>query len=523
MSTGARAHRRRWAIGLLAVSLLAACGSTVPPAQRAASRIGGTSDGVESSGLTGETAASGDAGVAAAGTSGAAGSARAGSTAGGAAGATGGTTGARVVEGPGVTADKLYIGLAYTVNSSAANTAIGAAGITQGDTKKESEILIADINAHGGIAGRKVEPVWHEQDGSSPATYDVLDQQMCDDWTQDHKIFAALTSPNSESDTLQQCLHNRGVLFISDDLTTSDATRFQRYPYYMELVMMNLDRIATAQVAALKAQGWFSGWNTATGAAAPGKAKVGIVTYDGPTWERAVDRTMVPALKALGYAPAPDDIIRVAPENATADAGAIGAATSSAVLKLRGDGVTHVIFFDHAGLITLFFTRAADSQSYHPRYGLNTQSGAQALMTGAALPPNQLVGSKGIGWFPSLDLPAAQYTRNSPYSNDQRRRCLELMEAKGVTFADVNAESIAMNICTSWWFLQAAVVSGGNVLHRNAFMNGVGKLGTSFLSPGNFANRFSPTQHDGAGAYRFYGFDDRCGCMAYTGGNIPAP
>src|SRR5207248_1276062 len=82
------------------------------------------------------------------------------------------------------------------------------------------------------------------------------------------KIFAALSAPVGDSDNLLQCLQNRGVSLISTELTTSDAARFRRFPYYVELTMMNLDRIATAEIAALKAQGWFSGWNSVTGAPA---------------------------------------------------------------------------------------------------------------------------------------------------------------------------------------------------------------------------------------------------------------
>src|SRR5205807_50308 len=105
----------------------------------------------------------------------------------------------------------------------------------------------------------------------------------------------------------------------------------------------------------------------------------------------------------------------------------------------------------------------------------------------------------------------------------QRRKCLALMESKGITFSDVNAESIAMNICASLWFLRDAIKAGGAVLNRQALMEGVGRLGTSFLAAGNFANRFSPTQHDGVGAFRYYAYDTGCSCMQYKSANVAAP
>ena len=422
--------------------------------------------------------------------------------------------------GPGVTADKIYVGRAYAVNSGAANAAIGATGITAGDPKRTAEIVIDDINAHGGVAGRKLEPVWHEIDGATTATNDVLFQQMCDTWTQDHKVFVGFAGGN---DVMLQCGHSRNIALVNDDLTSADAATFRRFPYYVEIGTLNLDRLAAAEVAALKAQGFFSGWNAATGQAAGGQAKVGIVTFDDSAFDHATDQVMVPALKSLGITVAAEDIRRVQPNQRVSDTAPQAAAVSSAVLKLRTDGVTHVIVFDERGLLTLFFLQNAEAQGYRPRYGLNSQNGPQALMDGSGLPKRQLIGSKGVGWIPSLDLQAAQNPRNGPYANDARRRCYDLLASKGMSFADANAESIAMGICAELWFVREAVKASGNVLNRSGFMDGVAKLGTSVQSTGTFATRYSATQHDGAAAVRYYVFDEPCGCMKYTGGNINVP
>jgi hypothetical protein len=501
---------------LLVLALLGACGSTVSRQQRAArsdqrsDEFGVTAPGETDTSLP-EGADSLTPGV----------TTRGGSSARRAGGATGSGTTTPGAFGPGVTADSIYIGLSYATDNTA-NAAIGAGGIGQGDPRAQDEAMMDDINAHGGIAGRKVKGVFHPVDPNSPSPWDVIDQQACDDWTQDHKIFAALADPIADSDTMASCLDQRGVALITNALSTSDGARFKRLPAYVELISMGLDRIARAEVDALKAQNWFSGWDAVNGVAAPTKAKVGIVTFDGAAWSHAVDQVLVPALKAAGYAPSPGDVIRVTPEHATQDISSTGAATSSAVLKLRRDGVTHVIVFDRKGTITLFFTRAADSQHYRPRYGLNTQNGPQALMDGAALPAQQLIGSRGLGWLPTLDLPPAVSSGNA-YTNDTKKKCLAVYKAKGITFSDANAETIGMNGCSAWWFLRDAINASGGVLTRAGLLDGIARLGGSFLAAGNFANRFSTTQHDGVGAYRYYAFDDGCGCMKYTSGNIAAP
>jgi hypothetical protein len=504
---------------LAASALLAGCGSTVSSAQRqAAARAGLTSDGVTNASgelVTGDTVA-GDGGTAAAGGNGSSGAAASAARKTAATTRSGGAASSGAV-GPGVTNDAINVGLAYAVNAGAANAALGASGISQGDAKTEYQIVIDDINAHGGVAGRKIVPIFHEVDGASTATTAAIAQQACDDWTQDHHVFVIFSAGD---DTIEQCAHNRGALLISGDLTGADAATFRRFPYYVELSSMNLDRVATTEIAGINAQGYFSGWNAATGGATPTPAKVGILTFDDPAFAHATDQSMVPALKALGFAPDPADIVRVQTVQRTSDTGPIAAAVSSAVLKFRSDNVSHVLIFDERGLLSLLFMQNADSQRYFPRYGLNTQNGPQALADGAGLPKRQLIGSKGIGWLPSLDITPSQNTLNGPYSNDARRKCINLMTSKGISFADANAESIAMGICNEFWFFRDAMKLSGNVMNRIGFMDGVAKVGTSFQSNSVFATKFTASQHDGVSAVRYYVYDPGCTCMKYASANI---
>src|SRR5439155_12805841 len=60
----------------------------------------------------------------------------------------------------GVTDKDIQIGVIYADNAGAANAAIGAAGVGQIDSKRAWDALFAELNAHGGIAGRKAVPVF---------------------------------------------------------------------------------------------------------------------------------------------------------------------------------------------------------------------------------------------------------------------------------------------------------------------------------------------------------------------------
>ena len=527
-------RRLRWQRGAIAVLLAltaAACGSTV---QQTGSRgaAGGSQQGGGEGGLDagsvpgGATSGDQSAGGIASGTATGGGSSatarRSGSTNSASASAGSGIAGTGAAgNGPGVDAKTVNVGIAYAVNSSAANAAIGANGVTQGDTKAEEQALIDDINAHGGFAGRKVVPVWHEYDAKSTASADAQEQAACDDYTQDHETFAVM---DSARDPLLACLDKRGGLVVDSPLSASDGARFTRFPYYVEVASMNLDRSAAALAPALGTQGWSAGWDASLGQPRSQKAKVGIVAYDYPTFAHAVDQVLVPGLAKVGLAPDAADVRRVTWLQSNSDAGAVAAAISSAVLKFRQDGVDHVIVFDERGLLTLLFLKTAQSQHYFPRYGWTSQNGPQTFLDAGDVQPQQLVGSMGIGWLPQLDITPSQNLDNGPYSNDARRRCVALYRSKGISFPDTNAEAGGLDICTQFWFFQAVGNAlGTGPINRGRFMAAVERLGSSFQGAGSLGLRFGPGQHDGIAVYRHYAYDAGCSCMQYKSGNIPAP
>jgi hypothetical protein len=319
-------------------------------------------------------------------------------------------------------------------------------------------------------------------------------------------------------------MQSRGSFNIADGgITDTAASTYKRFPYYVELSTLNLDRAAAIEPRILKDEGYFSGWDATLGQPAQTKAKVGIITYDFPTFSHAVEQVMVPALRVLGHAPDPQDIRKVTWLQSNSDAGALAAAVSSAVLRFRQDGVTHVIILDERALITLLFIREADSQRFRPRYGLNSTNGAQVLVTGGNLNPEQLNGALGMGWYPQFDVAAADNPDDGPYSNNARRKCIALMKAKGFTFEDANAQAVALGGCNNLYFLQQVINAVNGPLNRDTFLAAVNGLGTRFENAETFLNRFSATQHDGVAAVRQWKWDSGCSCGKYTSGNIDAP
>src|SRR4051794_28015501 len=117
--------------------------------------------------------------------------------------------------GPGVTATKIYVGISYSTNADALNQAAGVTNAAVGDEKGYGNAVIDDINRHGGIAGRRVVPVWHDYDGTSTDTSAVQEQAACADYTQDHHVFAVLELGD---DAFNTCVTRTGAVIVDDNV-----------------------------------------------------------------------------------------------------------------------------------------------------------------------------------------------------------------------------------------------------------------------------------------------------------------
>ena len=532
----------RTAVVMVVALLAAACGSTL--SSRHALRASGGSNPTGDAGLGGTATGSSQSGGGASGPGSGTGDAGGGSGAGGggptwptgangsangpglgggganpgAAGETGGTgTGSNgsnaggssgsLRAGPvrgsgsaqGVTATTILVGVPYSVNGAAADKAIGASGITQGDEKSDYQIVINDFNAHGGILGRKIVPVFHALDATDPSTTDAKYQAACADFTQDHHVFAVF---GGNSDSFVSCLEKAGVVPISADFTQADDQTFRTFPHYIETSSLDLTRQARVVPDGLFAQGYFGR-----------SPKIGIVAFDLPGFTRAVNGILIPDLRGHGFNSI--DTVFVNALQSNGDLGTLSAQVSNAALKFRAEGVDHVLLQDIQGVLTLEFLQQAASQRYYPRYGFGTPNGGQALAPD--LPAAALHGTLQVGWLPIEDIGAAQDPDAA--SSPARRRCLALYAAHQTTFADRNAETVGLAVCQETWFLRAALTQGG-ALSPQGLLDGVARLGDSFSPTINHANHYDANQHDGVSGVRYGAYDDGCSCFKYTSGVI---
>jgi hypothetical protein len=252
---------------------------------------------------------------------------------------------------------------------------------------------------------------------------------------------------------------------------------------------MNLRRIFGNQVDALHGVGFF------------GKTpKIGVVIADNPYEHAAVDRGLKPALARNGLALA--DTFAVSNTNNTSE-------YSSAVLKFRTEGITHVLFAFQGS--PLQFMLAADNQGYYPRYGLHSRtSPAPVLQADASA--RQQHGAMGIGWQPMNDVDGAH---DPGVLNPRQKPCLDLVRKAGQDPSVRATALIGLWLCDDIFFLRDALTKAGS-FGIQALRAGAESL-SSYEAASTFRSGFAPGQlHDGAKQYRLFAYKDDCKCYQYV-------
>jgi hypothetical protein len=517
--------------GALAALLLAGCGTTVGGTTAATDAtspgaVSGDSLSVPSAGTAPGTGGAATGSVEAP-TSGAAGqplipghggssSATTGSTG---SGATGSTSAQKM--GVGITSTKVYVGVMYQSGSDQANKALGN-NVTSGDQKADAQAVIDDINAHGGVAGRKLVPVYYDLQTTDARPYTTIDAEMCAKFTQDNHVFAA--AAEGLTDNFTACLTNAGVLQVNSlgQLIGPDKAYFEKYPYVFQMAYVSQERMMSAEVPSLVRQNYFSGWNTTTGVAANGvPAKLGVLSFDTLNWSQPLRHVMLPALARAGHAVDPSDVQEVAYPSQTTDIGSTVTQIQSAVLRFRQDGVTHVIVLDGNGSMTLYMLNNMRGQHYYPRLGINSATGAETLATQYHQDTQSFNGAVGIGWLPLLDLPPGI---GDKHFTSRTKDCITMIEKRtGQSFPDTNSASIALAYCDELHLIADAAAKAGPVINRDTASAAIESFRGNFPTVGSLGLYFSPTQHDGIEYGYDLEFDESCACTKYVRGPYRIP
>ena len=393
--------------------------------------------------------------------------------------------------GRGIDADSIAIGIQY--NTEINYGAFGASSASSGDQRAMTQAIIDHLNGAGGIAGHRIEPVFHATDVTT-GTFAQHNQEACADLAEDHEVFAVLGTTNGLDEPA--CLAQHDTIYLTHKRTFQDQAMLDAHPsHFFMPARMSATRWGAVLVDGLAAEGYFEG------------ATLGILRYDTPQFERLMETVVRPRLAAHDVAITEE----VAITNATTTAvlGNIAAELSNAVLRFRAAGVDHVLFIEAGGVIPFLFFPEAESQGYRPVYGLHSANLPQFHEPDQ---PEQLRRSVGIGWMPAEDV----NFENDPGDVPRTAECVAILSAAGFEYADRIGFSAALGYCDLLLFLETVLESTSD-WSSGGFRAAVERLGTSHRSAHTFATSFGPGRHDGPAVVRTLRWVDDCSCFRYTG------
>jgi ABC-type branched-subunit amino acid transport system substrate-binding protein len=397
--------------------------------------------------------------------------------------------------GRGYTATTLTIGIVVITGTDNAASAFGVSGADAGDLGQQFEIVKKYVNAHGGVAGRRLEIVRYDVDLLSALNNpDQAAAAVCAAFTQDRKVFAVLLPwPTSQQGV---CLAKARTPMIEADSYTIGQPEYDRYP---ELLFgpgrITTDRVVQLLVSSLDRRRFFTGWDTTKGAPGTAPVKIGMLYAENPeaTYTALAEKR---ALAAIGLKV--DDTVTY---SSSVQAGL--SATQNAILKFKAEGITHVLG------ASAFFLQGAENQGYRPRYVL--PPGVGQLYAGNA-PAAQLKGSMTVGWQPANDVDAAQDPGDvSPAET----LCKKLMRDAGQSYSSRPALASMTSVCDVMFFLRDSLAGQANPTNTG-LRQGAEALGSRWQSAETFVSRFSRAQHASASAVRDQAYDGTCSCVLYV-------
>lgn len=425
---------------LLAVVVLAACGTTVSPrAQSSFGSQGGlspvTGPSSEPASSSSGPGSSGSASSASSSVSGSSGSSGSADVSLAPSGGSGTAAPGRPVTGP------IQIGFINQTFSNAGNFGINTpSGHATQDTY---QAIVTAINAHGGLDGRKVIPVYANVSLTGNWTTDY--QAACATFTQDHHVAAVAGYSLLELESFEACLTKAGVVHLNAGSPNGDDQELAANPYLFMTAYPTADGVYLTELSGA----------VDTGLLAPG-TKLGVMRTDCGWDQRAWSRTAEPFITQHRVTVAKTAVLRC-PSNATDVATTEQSEIQSAVLQFHSAGVTVVM----ANGTAQYFADTANSQSYFPQYVITTVDTSEGLQT-QNVPQSEMKNMHGFGWYPILDADAAHQPPSPPAQQAVVARCLALLHSVGYVPTQADMQGVLTTCDTLFLYERALGLTRGN-------------------------------------------------------------
>ena len=380
-------------------------------------------------------------------------------------------------------------------------------GVSLGNTYEEKDVydaIVAGLNAQGGLAGRRIVPVYAKTDTASN-NWEVDFATACATFTQDDKVDVVLGYVFNYFASFEACLAKKGIPHLTTSFNIPDAQELNSFPLMFALSTPTIERRALAKIDGAVATGYL----TKT-------SKIGIISDTCPGTDRSLRGVVLPALKRAGLTVGATAQLNCV-NGASGNGGAVSA-LQNAVLAFRSNGVDRVMIHGVSeGPPLLLFATSAESQGYRPGYVMSSL--AQLAILGGQMPREQTRNVRGFGWLETQDVPPRAYAK----PNALQSRCLGILLERDIKPTAAADYAFAYNLCEAAFVYEAALQksegrSDGPAV--KAAVEGLGRTSSTFNLGGS---AFSADRDDAVTVARPLVWRESCGCHEYQGSARPIP
>jgi len=399
--------------------------------------------------------------------------------------------------GPGVDAKTITVGFTIQDNNATVSSIASTYNVQLADNRGAYEALVHYYNAHGGIDGKTLRPIYYTYDPTS-GTADQIGQAACATFTEDHQIFAALDTFGSNA--FNTCLQQRGRVMVQYGLYFGSRSTWTKYSNEVAADGLPLDDGGLILAEHLATSGFLSK-----------STHLGAIVRSSPDLTTAYKDGFVPALAKYGLKVDQTQYIRDA--QAASDISGYTADISSAVLKFRSSGIDRVVFLDSGSYAATVFSQTAEQQHYRPRYGFSSLNSIVGLQgSNSTAPQQQLAGAQGVSWETQADGLAKTPTSSA-------KQCLAILKKGGVVPTDAGTEASYLKTCQTFFLFKAAADVAGTDLNRDTFINAIERLGSTYVATNTWdgMTHFGAGDRSGVSVYRPFDYHSNCSCFRVSG------
>lgn len=394
--------------------------------------------------------------------------------------------------------DPITLGFVRTKVSNADQFGINVGELQTVTEAKVIDALVRVYNDAGGIAGRKIRPVYSDTDTASNR-WDADFARACAKFTQDNHVEAVLGYVFDFQEVLEDCLKRNGIIHLSTTFNVPDAEAMGRYPNLFALATPRVERRSVTKIDGAIATGVLS------------KSKRFGVLYDKcPSTVRSWERAVLPYIKRKGLTLAGAESF-ICAKGASDNSQAIQE-VQNAILRFRTANVDTVMIHGVSEFPPLLlFATEAESQGWRPTYVVSSLF--QAAVAQGQLPASQARNVHGYGWLPSQDVVPDRW----PPVTASSKRCISMVRSKGVQPSTPIDYSLVFSTCEALFLYERALKATGGHSRLDAVVPTIESIGTGFESTINLDGRsvYGRTIRDAPARYRHFAWEDGCSCYTY--------